>query len=40
MFKTIRLNIVFIPGGCGELALGAGLPDFSWYSIPKWGKYT
>jgi hypothetical protein len=19
---------------------GPGLPDFSWYNLPKWGKYT
>jgi hypothetical protein len=27
-------------GGPGESELFPGLPDFSWYNIPKLGKYT
>jgi hypothetical protein len=27
-------------GGRDKKGKGVGLPDFSWYNIPKWEKYT
>jgi hypothetical protein len=33
--KMLRVDLAFLRDGGGWVA---GLPDFPWYKIPKWGK--
>jgi hypothetical protein len=38
MIATIQP--VYVKKWIASTTACAGLPDFSWYNIPKWGKYT